>query len=90
MKQKPIMGDVHEFDDGRFVFLGRHPDHEATWFLCFQAKDGDRTRIKLSNEAMEALVGMFTTYPPEKETSIPPLIDATDQTRVWKMVVSVT
>lgn len=57
-KGNPIIGRLVPFPDGRMVFLARHP--EAT-YLAFKSVEGQDTKIKLSNEAFNALIEMATT-----------------------------
>lgn len=55
-----IRGHIARIDDKRFVFLGKHEDDKDTFCLGFENLDGEQTRLKVSKEAMAALVNLYT------------------------------
>lgn len=70
-EELPILGDLCEFN-GRFVFLGRHPEHDGIWFVAFQREDGRQTKIILSHEALDTLVRMHANFQPRTMVCCPP------------------
>lgn len=84
----PILGDLHEFPDGRFVFIGTHPKHDDTWFVAFQRADGHQTKIKLSHEALDVLARMHANFPPRTRVRCPSAPARDGGTMAWRRVVT--
>lgn len=80
-----IEGRLVPFPDGRMVFLAEDPKKPNTFLIAFKSKEGKDLKLKLSGEALDALVALRTdpvvgtparTYPHE------PL------PKVWQLVAS--
>ncbi len=55
-----IEGRLVGLSDGRMVFLAEHPKEPGMFYVGFKNKDGDDTKLKLSADALDALVAMRT------------------------------
>ncbi len=62
-KSPPVLGDLHHLEGGRLVFLGTRSNEPGTWYVGFRNSEGDETKFKLSEEAMQALIELVASYP---------------------------
>lgn len=53
-------GRIAKLARGGLVFLARHPDRRdgPSWLIALKNKDGDDVRLRLSDEALAALIGL--------------------------------
>lgn len=52
----PVRGYLEQLDDTRLVFLGRREDEPNTFYLGFRNGEGVDTKLKVSDEALAALI----------------------------------
>jgi hypothetical protein len=52
-----ISGFSRELSEGRKVFVGRYD--ESSWALFFVSAEGTETKIRLSDEAMGAVIDLY-------------------------------
>lgn len=62
-----VKGHATYLDDGRIIFIGKHPGHQGEWFLGFRNLEGYETKLRLSYEAMAHLVKLYNRKPNGEE-----------------------
>jgi hypothetical protein len=53
---REVRGYMEQLDDTRVVFVGQREDEPDTFYLGFRSADGVDTKLKVSSEAMAALI----------------------------------
>lgn len=56
-----IIGRQIQLDDKRSVFVGRSDDDDGLTYVKFTNSDGEETRLKISQEAREALLNLLAS-----------------------------
>lgn len=56
---KEVTGHLTYLDDTRLVFLGKRKSEPDTWCVGFRNEIGEDTQIRLSNDAMAALMQLY-------------------------------
>lgn len=54
-----VLGRRVEFEDGRIIFLGTCKDEPGVFFIGLRSKKGEDMKLRMSREAVEALVELF-------------------------------
>lgn len=76
-----VTGHLIDLDDTRLVFVGASPDHPGVFFVGFRNSQGEDTKLKLSQEAVKALVKLVIKPPRGKKVHFPQTLNKT-----WRVV----
>lgn len=57
-KKIGVSGYKKELPNGREVFVGHHTNDGEYYYIRFQNSEGNHTKLKVSPEAFEALIGL--------------------------------
>lgn len=66
-----VTGHLLALDKTRLVFLGQNPDEPDLFYLGFRNHGGDDTKLKLSREALGALIKLYLTPFNKLRTTFP-------------------
>jgi hypothetical protein len=61
-------GRIIELSEGRMVFLAEHPTQPDTFCVAFKNEHGDDTYLKISTEALDALLELRL----DRQAGLPP------------------